>query len=196
MANQYRIAFWNLENLFDVEGSPRRTEKVARTLGTSIKGWSQTRLNRKIRQLAGIIRKMGEGKGPDILGVADVENQYVLELLVKALALPERDYHIVYHETEDSRGIDVAFVYDANHFTVPDPASEADLTPEHARLILDQALARLSPEDRLIITLLELEDRPVREIAELTGWGESRVKVRAFRARKALKRIIGGDNEE
>ncbi len=79
---------------------------------------------------------------------------------------------------------------------LPDPASEADLTPEQARLVLDQAMARLSPEDRLIVTLLELEDRPVREVAALTGWGESRVKVRAFRARKALKRIIGGDDDE
>ncbi len=78
---------------------------------------------------------------------------------------------------------------------LPDPASEGDLTAERARLILDQALARLSPEDRLIVTLLELEDRPVREVAALTGWSESRVKVRAFRARKALRRIIGGDDE-
>ncbi len=79
---------------------------------------------------------------------------------------------------------------------VPEPAPAADLTPEQARLVLDQALARLPPEDRLVITLLELEDRPVREIAELTGWSESRVKVRAFRARAALRRIIGGDDEK
>ena len=62
-------------------------------------------------------------------------------------------------------------------------------------MILDQAMARLKPEDRLVITLFELEDRSVREVAELTGWSESRVKVRAFRARQALKRHIGGDDE-
>jgi predicted extracellular nuclease len=123
MPIQYRIAFWNLENLFDIDGSPRRTEKVARTLGASIRGWSQVRLNRKIRQLAGIIRQIGEGQGPDILGVAEVENQFVLELLVKALAPLKRDYRVVYHETQDSRGIDVAFVYDAGRFLVPEPAS-------------------------------------------------------------------------
>ena len=46
-----------------------------------------------------------------------------------------------------------------------------------------------------VITLYELEDRSLREVAELTGWSETRVKVRAFRARQALKRHIGGDDE-
>jgi len=63
------------------------------------------------------------------------------------------------------------------------------------RVILDQAMSRLKPEDRLVITLFELEDRSVREVAELTGWSETRVKVRAFRARQALKRHIGGEDE-
>ena len=62
-------------------------------------------------------------------------------------------------------------------------------------MILDRAMSRLKPEDRLVITLFELEDRSVREVAELTGWSETRVKVRAFRARQALKRYIGGDDE-
>jgi len=64
-----------------------------------------------------------------------------------------------------------------------------------ARMILDQAMSRLKPEDRLVITLFELEDRSVREVAGLTGWSETRVKVRAFRARQTLKRLIGGDDE-
>ena len=126
MPTQYRIAFWNLENLFDIAGSPRRTEKVARTLGTRIKGWSQTRLNRKVSQLASIIRQMNENRGPDILSVAEVENQYVLELLVKALAPLMRNYQIIYHETQDSRGIDVAFLYDANRFIIRNSWGEAE----------------------------------------------------------------------
>jgi RNA polymerase sigma-70 factor (ECF subfamily) len=67
---------------------------------------------------------------------------------------------------------------------------EDNIGPSRAREILDFALARLSPEERLVITLLELEERTVKEIAELTGWSESNVKVRAFRARKALKNIL------
>ena len=40
MASTYHVAWWNVENLFDEENSPRRTEKVARVLGTSINGWT------------------------------------------------------------------------------------------------------------------------------------------------------------
>ncbi len=64
-----------------------------------------------------------------------------------------------------------------------------------AKMILDRAMSRLKPEERLVITLFELEDRSAREVAELTGWSETLVKVRAFRARQALKRIFGGDDE-
>jgi len=58
---------------------------------------------------------------------------------------------------------------------------------------LDQAMSRLNRRTA-VITLFELET-VVREVAELTGWSETRVKVRAFRARQALKRHIGGDDE-
>jgi len=119
MPTQYRIAFWNLENLFDIEGSPRREEKVARAVGGDIKGWTQVLLDRKISQLASIIKEMGINKGPDLLGVCEVENRFVLELLVQALAPLGRNYQIIHHDTLDRRGIDVAFIYDGNQFSVP-----------------------------------------------------------------------------
>jgi len=59
-----------------------------------------------------------------------------------------------------------------------------------ALLLVRQCMALLPPKERLILTLLELEERPVREVAELTGWSETNVKVRAFRARQALKKLI------
>lgn len=59
--------------------------------------------------------------------------------------------------------------------------------PSGAREIVDRLLACLSPEDRLVITLLDLEERSVAEISELTGWGKSMIKVRAFRARHKLR---------
>jgi len=55
---------------------------------------------------------------------------------------------------------------------------------------LHAALAQLSPKERLVITLLELEERTVQEIAGLTGWSAGNVKVRAFRARAALRKIM------
>ena len=74
MSSQYYIAFWNLENLFDIEGSPRRSEKIQREISKSIKNWTQDKLDRKVSQLASIIRQMNSGRGPDMLGVCEIEN--------------------------------------------------------------------------------------------------------------------------
>lgn len=59
-----------------------------------------------------------------------------------------------------------------------------------ARALVHDVMARLSPEARLVLTLLELEERPVKEISRLTGWSVPLVKVRAFRARAALRKIL------
>jgi len=124
MPTEYRIAFWNLENLFDIEGSPRRDDKVARALGSSIVGWTQALLNRKISQLSTIIRKMNSGKGPDLLGICEVENRFVVDLLAQSLVPLGRNYQVIHHDTNDKRGIDVAFLYDANRLTVPEPLDQ------------------------------------------------------------------------
>jgi RNA polymerase sigma-70 factor (ECF subfamily) len=55
---------------------------------------------------------------------------------------------------------------------------------------LHAAMAQLSPKERLVITLLELEERSVQEIANFTGWSVGNVKVRAFRARAALRQLM------
>ena len=59
-----------------------------------------------------------------------------------------------------------------------------------ALLEVRRAMTLLALKEQLVITLLELEERPVREVAELTGWSETNVKVRAFRARQSLKKYI------
>lgn len=51
-------------------------------------------------------------------------------------------------------------------------------------------LARLTPEDRLLLVMLDAEGLSVAEIAGLTGWSESKVKVRAHRARASLRRVL------
>jgi endonuclease/exonuclease/phosphatase family metal-dependent hydrolase len=124
MPTQYHIAFWNLENLFDIENSPRRTDKVARALGKSIKGWTQALLDRKITQLSSIIQQMNLNRGPDLLGICEVENKFVVELLIQSLALLGRNYQVIHSESPDQRGIDVAFIYDENLFKVPLPLED------------------------------------------------------------------------
>lgn len=70
------------------------------------------------------------------------------------------------------------------------PEGKADDKADAARTLVARVLDRLSPASRLVITLLELEDKSVKEIAELTGWSVPLIKVRAFRARLEMKRII------
>jgi len=69
----------------------------------------------------------------------------------------------------------------------PESASE---DAEAARQLVARLLDQMSPAGRLVITLLEIEDRSVKEISELTGWSVPLVKVRAFRARAEIRKIL------
>jgi RNA polymerase sigma factor (sigma-70 family) len=72
--------------------------------------------------------------------------------------------------------------------------SSASIDAETTLISRDLAaklLANLRAEDRIVIALLEIDDMPVAEIARLTGWSVSKVKVRAHRARASLRRILG-----
>jgi RNA polymerase sigma-70 factor (ECF subfamily) len=73
---------------------------------------------------------------------------------------------------------------------VSDQAAEERQNACQARTLLKWALNHLSPDEQLVIILLELEEYSVRETAELTGWSESNVKVRGHRARQVLRRIL------
>ena len=59
-----------------------------------------------------------------------------------------------------------------------------------ARDLASKLLSRLSPEDRLVLIMLDVEGLSVSEIAGLTGWSISKVKVRAHRARASLRRVL------
>jgi len=63
-------------------------------------------------------------------------------------------------------------------------------TAAAAKALVGRLLEMLSPPARLIITLLEIEERSVKEISELTGWSETLVKVRAFRARAEMRKCL------
>jgi RNA polymerase sigma-70 factor (ECF subfamily) len=71
--------------------------------------------------------------------------------------------------------------------TEPGMASEE---ADAARTLVNRVMEKLSPAHRLVMQLLEIEDRSVKEIAELTGWSVPLVKVRAFRARAEMRKIL------
>ena len=70
--------------------------------------------------------------------------------------------------------------------------NERDVAPDEAasaKELVHKLLDQLKPEDRLVIQYLDLEQRSVAEISALTGWNQTLVKVRAFRARRKLQRF-------
>jgi RNA polymerase sigma-70 factor (ECF subfamily) len=76
-----------------------------------------------------------------------------------------------------------------------DFSADSELAARRARELLAWAMGQLAADDQLILTLLEIEERTVREIAAVTRWSESNVKVRAFRARARLKEILTNSHE-
>jgi RNA polymerase sigma-70 factor (ECF subfamily) len=56
--------------------------------------------------------------------------------------------------------------------------------------LANKLLSRLRPEDRVVLTLVNLEEKSVAEIAELMGWTAAKVKMRAHRARESLRRVL------
>ena len=70
--------------------------------------------------------------------------------------------------------------------------TDEDLRPDRntaSRELVEKLLAQLKPKDRLVINLMNLEGRSIEEVRQITGWSESVIKVRAFRARGKLRKL-------
>lgn len=109
------VAFWNVENLFDTVDDPK-VDRDEEFTPSQPKKWSKERLRIKLRNLARVVSGMQEGRGPDILGLSEVENRDVVELLVRELQPLGRKYAIVHRDSPSFRGIDCALIYDAKTF--------------------------------------------------------------------------------
>jgi hypothetical protein len=114
------FAFWNLENLFAPENHPGREPWIEDAVGSDLAGWTPALFNSKLTQLSTVIAAMGNNTGPDVLGVCEVENRFVLDELVAILNPGTgRNYNVVHADNlADHRGIDTAFIYDSNIFNV------------------------------------------------------------------------------
>ncbi len=56
--------------------------------------------------------------------------------------------------------------------------------------LVNRVLNQMSPEDRLVLTLIDSEGHSIKELAEMTGWSESKVKVQSFRARRRMREAV------
>ncbi len=111
-----RIAFWNVENLFDTINDPRIDDEEFLPNGKM--KWTSDRYNTKINNLSKVILAIGDGKGPDILGMSEIENEGVLIDLTTKTSLKSLNYGIVHYDSPDKRGIDVALIYKKDKFKV------------------------------------------------------------------------------
>ncbi len=112
------FAFWNVENLFAPENHPDREPWIATAVGSDLNGWTDALFQTKLAQLTQVIAAMANNNGPDVLGVCEVENRFVLDQLVGLLnPATGRNYDVVHADSQaDKRGIDTAFIYDRNVF--------------------------------------------------------------------------------
>lgn len=106
---QMTVAFYNVENLFDLEDNPDKNDNEF--LPTGRYKWTAENQAVKMTNLSKAIEKLGDDDGPEILGLCEVENKAVIEELIKQPLLKKKGYEIVHHESPDQRGIDCALIY-------------------------------------------------------------------------------------
>ena len=108
----YLCLFWNLENFFDYrDGGGGESDAAFSPRGE--RHWTARRFYTKCNAVAKALLWVSgrEGRLPDVIGLAEVENAFVLRRLLQATILRKLDYGIVHRESPDRRGIDVALLY-------------------------------------------------------------------------------------
>ncbi len=115
----YGVAFYNLENLFDTINNNGKYDLEFSPQGK--RQWDSKKYWSKINNLANVLANMTSQTtpaGPAIIGVAEIENRSVLEDLVNAEPIKERNLQIVHHDSPDRRGVDVSLLYNPDMFTL------------------------------------------------------------------------------
>jgi len=106
---QFQVLFYNVENLFDTIDDPATHDGEFTPEGQ--KHWTGYRYYNKLNQLFKVFASAGKANGPDIIGLAEIENYEVLNDLVYSTPLHKHNYGIVHKNSPDRRGIDVALLY-------------------------------------------------------------------------------------
>ena len=106
------VMFWNLENMFDYRDSGT-VESDAEFSSFGQRRWTKRRFYTKCNAVAKSILWIAdrEGRLPDVIGVAEVENAFVVRSIISATALKKYGYRMVHFDSPDRRGIDVALLY-------------------------------------------------------------------------------------
>lgn len=117
--NSYAVAFYNLENLFDTVDDPHTLDDDFTPKG--FKRWKNSRYRSKIKKLGKAISRIGEDKNvhpPSLIGIAEVENNKVIEKLLQTKYLKDYPLDYVHFDSPDERGIDTGLIFNTDHFEV------------------------------------------------------------------------------
>ncbi len=106
---EFSFMFYNVENLFDCVNDSLTNDDEFTPEGT--RNWTTFKLYEKLDRLSKVILAAGKWNPPVVVGLCEVENRNVLEMLVKNSALKKSGYKIIHKDSPDERGIDVAFLY-------------------------------------------------------------------------------------
>lgn len=121
--------FWNVENFFDwTDQGTGESDAEFSSMGS--RRWTRKKFYAKCDALAKTLLWIGDSYGrlPDVIGLAEVENRRVLQLLLESSLLRKCGYEIVHHDSGDRRGIDVALLY---RNKVYDLSESFITTPQH-----------------------------------------------------------------
>jgi predicted extracellular nuclease len=146
------FAFYNLENAFDPADDPAKPGDDEFTPQGKMH-WTPERLDRKLENIARALRSMDAYAGPDLVGMCELENRRVLELLRDEF-LPKGAYEIVHEDSPDERGIDVAILYRRSAMKLLGHRMHRVVTGEAARPTRDIMEATFQRDNRRFTVLV------------------------------------------
>ncbi len=109
-----RVVFWNVENLFDCKDDTLRQDDEFLPQGS--RHWSFYRYRQKLINTAKVLIAAGEGEIPVLIGLCEVENDSVLNDLLRLTPLKQFGYRHLITTSPDPRGINVALLYKRDRF--------------------------------------------------------------------------------
>lgn len=136
--NRYRLMFYNVENLFDIVDDPNTRDDEFIPEGS--RRWTNKRFYAKLNNIYKVIMAVGKWEPPAMVGLCEVENEFVLNRLIYETPLKRFNYKIIHYDSPDGRGIDVALIYRDDQFTPlhtePVPVTFTDEPSDKTRDIL------------------------------------------------------------
>ncbi len=119
LEDSIRLAFYNVENLFDLKDNPDKEGDEDFT-PEGEREWTKERFDKKISDLSKVITSLGKGSAPALLGLSEVENSSVLDALLEAPAFAKGAFKYLHKDSPDRRGIDVCLLYNSEVVNIID----------------------------------------------------------------------------